>query len=271
MSKELTPVDQLKKTLANMETQFKAALPSHVPHKKFIRVIQTAISQNPALVKADRTSFLSACLSLAEKGLVCNGSEAALVMFGDKVTPMVMLAGLMKLIRNSGELLSITSQLVYKNDKFKYFVDSSGENLEHEPNLFSDRGDLIGVYAIARTKDGGVYIEVMTLADIEKVKKSSRSASNGPWVTWFDQMAKKSVLRRLAKRLPSSTDLDQLLSDDDKAEFVNDQPQAAGVMPRTSEDNLDQNGEVIDVSPAPETQPKKSKMEKIVEASEVPI
>lgn len=262
MSNQLTPVDSLKRTLANMETQFKAALPSHVPHKKFIRVIQTAISQNPALVKADRTSFLSACLSLAEKGLVCNGSEASLVMFGDKVTPMVMLAGLMKLIRNSGQLLSITSQLIYKNDKFKFFVDGNGEHIEYEPNLFSDRGEMIGVFALARTTDNGVYIEVMTMAEIDKIKKSSRSAGSGPWVTWFDQMAKKSVLRRLAKRLPSSTDLESELSDDDKAEFVNDpHPQSL--------QQTEPLGEVVDVSPEP--QPKKSKLETIVEASEVPI
>lgn len=258
----IKPVDQLKKTLSLMKEQFSAALPPHIPVDRFIRVIQTGVSMNPALVTANRESLLAACMRLAEKGLVPDGSEAALVMFGEKVTAMPMLSGILKLVRNSGELQSITAQLVYKNDKFKYFVDSSGENLEHEPNLFSDRGDLLGCYAIARTKDGGVYIEVMTLADIEKVKKSSRSASNGPWVTWFDQMAKKSVLRRLAKRLPSSTDLDQLLSDDDKAEFVNDQPAQSSPQPESS-------SEIIDVSPEP--QPKKSKLETIVEASEVPI
>jgi recombination protein RecT len=262
MSKELTSVDSLKRTLTSMATQFKAALPPHIPHERFVRVIQTAISQNPALVKADRTSFLSACMRLAEKGLEPNGADAALVMFGEKVTPMVMIAGLLRLIRNSGELKSITSQLVYKNDKFKYYVDSEGEHIEHEPNLFSDRGDMIGCYAIARTNDNGIYIEVMTMADIEKIKKSSRSAGSGPWVSWFDQMAKKSVLRRLAKRLPSSTDIEQVLSDDDKAEFVNDQPAQASQQPEQQDD-------AIDVSPAPEA--KKSKLEKIVEASEVPI
>lgn len=257
----IQPVDQLKKTLANMATQFKAALPPHISHERFVRVIQTAISTNPALVKADRTSFLAACLKLAEKGLAADGVEAALVTFGDKVTAMPMLAGTLKLVRNSGELKTITAQMVYKNDKFKYWVDSDGEHLNHEPNLFSERGEAIGVYSMAVTKENGVYIEVLTMADIEKVKKSSRSAANGPWVTWFEQMAKKSAIRRLAKRLPSSTDLDTALSDDDRAEFVDVQP----AKPQQE----------IDVTePAPEQeapQEKKLNMEKIVEANEIPI
>ncbi len=255
----LKPVDQLKKTLVSMKEQFSTALPKHISPAKFVRVLQTAVSTNPGLVTANRDSLLASCMRLAEKGLNADGNEAALVLFGDKVTPMVMLGGVLKLARNSGEIKSITSQTVYKNDIFEYWIDVDGEHINHRPSFFSDRGEMIGVYALAQTKDNGIYIEVLTMSDIEKIKKSSRSANSGPWQSWFEQMAKKSALRRLCKRLPSSTDLDQALSDDDEREFVNDQPAQQAV-----------SDEPIDVSPAPEEQ-KKSKMEKIVEASEVPI
>lgn len=260
-TKPLQPVDVLKKTLSQMKSQFEMALPKHIDVDRFVRVLQTGISQNPNLVKANRESLLAACMSLAQQGLIPDGKEAALVPFGDKITPMPMVAGLLKKIRNSGELKSITAQVVYKNDKFRYWVDLNGEQIQHEPNFFDDRGPAIGVYALATTKDGGLYVEVMTNADVEKIKKSSRSAGSGPWVTFAEEMMKKSAIRRLAKRLPMSTDIEQTLSSDDERDFINDEPTV--FVP------AEQQGDVIDVSPEP--QPKKSKLETIVEASEVPI
>lgn len=89
---------------------------------------------------------------------------------------MPMIAGLLKLVRNSGELLSITSQLVYEADMFKYYVDEEGEHLKHEPNILAaNRGSMIGAYALAKTKDGGVYIEVMSMEQLNQVKNASRS------------------------------------------------------------------------------------------------
>ena len=267
-TKQLTPVDSLKKSLTAMRSQFEMALPKHISVDKFVRVLQTAISTNPALVTADRNSLMAACMKASQDGLLPAGREAALVTFNSKDGPpkvqyMPMIAGILKKVRNSGELKSITSQLVYKNDKFKYYVDGDGEHIIHEPNLFSDRGHLIGVYALATTKDEGIYIEVLTMTDVEKVKNSSRSKSTGPWAGDFaSEMIKKSALRRLSKRLPMSTDLEQALSDDDKDEFVNDQP-------AQSSPQSEQQDDVIDVSPAPDV--KKSKLETIVEASEVPI
>ena len=170
--KALQPVDVLKKTLTQMKSQFEMALPPHIPVDRFVRVLQTGISQNPNLVKANRESLLAACMSLAQQGLIPDGKEAALVPFGDKVTPMPMVAGLLKKIRNSGELKSITAQVVYKNDKFRYWVDLNGEQINHEPNFFDDRGQAIGVYALATTKGGGLSDEVMIKDDVEQIKKT---------------------------------------------------------------------------------------------------
>jgi recombination protein RecT len=211
----IKPMDEFRNSLKLLEPQFKMALPNHIPVERFIRVAQTAIQSNPHLLTLDRSSLFAACVKSAQDGLLPNGSEAALVPFKDKVQYLPMVGGILKKIRNSGELSSITSQLVYEKDEFKYWIDSDGEHLKHEPNMFVDRGDLIGVYALAKTKDGGVYIEVMTMAQVDDIKKSSRS-NNGPWQgPFFTEMIKKSAIRRLSKRLPMSTDLESTLSADD--------------------------------------------------------
>lgn len=227
MSKQLTPVDDLKKSIEAMAPQFKAALPQHIPIERFVRAVQTAISNTPSLAQANRTSFYAACMKSAEMGLFANGRDAALVPYGDKVTFIPMIAGVLKLIRNSGELATIMAEIVYANDSFEYWVDTEGPHLKHRPEVFKPRGRSVGVYALAKMKDGAVFIEVMNDEQVTAVRKSSRSPDKGPWSQFPEEMAKKTILRRLAKRLPMSTDLDQVITrDDDMYEF--NQPVVAG-------------------------------------------
>ena len=211
----------LKKDITNMEAQFKAALPEHVTVKKFTRVLLTAISSTPDLQDANKTTLFASCMSLAQQGLMPDGKEAAIVTFKSKKTGVVsaqampMVAGILKLIRNSGELASLSPHTVYKNDTFDYWIDENGEHLTHRPLLDGDRGDFTHAYCMAKTKDGAVYIEVMSKSELDKVRNSSRAKDFGPWKTWYGEMAKKTVIRRLAKRLPMSTDLDMAIKADD--------------------------------------------------------
>lgn len=243
----------IKKDISAMGPQFAMALPKHIPVEKFTRVLVTAVSTSPNLLDADRKTLFAACMKSAQDGLLPDGREAAIVTYSGKngvvAQFMPMVSGILKKVRNSGELASITAQVVYKNDKFRYWVDSDGEHLEHEPNLFSDRGDKIGVYALAKTKDGAIYVEVLTVQQIESIKKVSR-AQSGPWAGPFaEEMWKKSAIRRLAKRLPMSTDLDQVIHSDEEI-----------FKPETSA-----NEQVVEAVPTP-TQ-KKKKFEQVVEAA----
>jgi recombination protein RecT len=197
-----------------MGEQFRAALPRHIDTEKFQRVLVTAVSTNTDLLNCDQRTLFAAAMKSAQVGLLPDGKEAALVAFGDKVQFMPMVAGILKLIRNSGQLKSITAEVIRKNDEFEYYTDETGKRFRHKANWLGDRGEVIGVYAHAITTDGGVYIDVMSRDDVEKIRSVSRSRSRGPWVDWWDEMAKKTVIRRLAKYLPSSSDLDGVDDDD---------------------------------------------------------
>ncbi len=213
----MNALQEIRHNLTAMKDQFKMALPTHIAPDKFIRVLQTAINNNQNLANANRISLYAACMQAAQDGLLPDGKESALVMFKDRVAYMPMVSGILKKVRNSGELLSITSQIIFKNDDFKFYVDENGEHLHHTPNLFSERGDVIGAYAIAKTKDGGIYIEVMSMEQLESVRKVSRSADSGPWAGAFkSEMYRKTVIRRLAKRLPLSTDIEKTLEIDNE-------------------------------------------------------
>lgn len=216
IKKRVDPITEVRTTMTAMESQFKLALPPHIPADRFIRVVMTAIQTNPDLLTLERQSLFGACMKAAQDGLLPDGKEAALVPFKGKVQYMPMVTGILKKVRNSGDLSTITSQIVRAADKFRYWVDADGEHIEHEPLMFGDRGKPIGVYALAKTKDGSSYIEIMTADQVQDVRDVSQ-AKSGPWNGPFEgEMWRKTAIRRLSKRLPMSTDMEQVIQRDDE-------------------------------------------------------
>jgi len=216
MSNELSVINEVRGSLERMQPQFKMALPPNISPERFTRIAVTAIQGNPALLSANRMSLYGACMKCAQDGLLPDGREAALVTFKDTVQYMPMVAGILKKVRNSGDLATIGAHVVYENDTFSYTLGDD-ERIDHKPLLVGDRGKPVLTYAIAKTKDGGIYREVMTEAQIQSVRNVSRARDNGPWNGPFaDEMRRKTAIRRLSKRLPMSTDADELLRHDDE-------------------------------------------------------
>jgi recombination protein RecT len=162
-------------------------------------------------------------LNAATDGLLPDGREAALVLFGQEAVYMPMIAGIYKKVRNSGEISTLSSHVVYENDDFSYWIDEGGPHLRHAPLLADDRGKTTSVYAVCKLKDGSVEIETMTVAQVEKVRAVSRS-KGGPWKDWWDEMARKTVVRRLSKRLPMSSDQERVMQRDDSMYDLEQKP-----------------------------------------------
>ncbi len=216
-AKPARPIDVLRKQLASLP-EIAQNLPSTVSPDKFRNVVITAANMTPDLLGADRRSLLGACVKCAADGLVPDGREAALVLMGNKVQYMPMIAGVLKRARNSGEIASLVVQVVYERDAFTWSPCDPERPIQHTtPPLAEERGAPIGAYAIARLKDGSVMAEVMSKAEIEKVRGVSRAKGSGPWVQWWDQMARKTVLRRLSKYLPmDAAPMEALLQRDEE-------------------------------------------------------
>ena len=165
----------------------------------------------------------------AQDGLLPDGREAAFVVYNTNVAPqgqpkrfikkvqyLPMVWGIVKKVRNSGELASIAANVVFENDEFSYALGDE-EAIHHKPLLTGDRGKPMAVYAIAKTKDGSIYREVLSRDDVEAVRNVSRAKESGPWAGPFAlEMWRKTAIRRLAKRLPMSTDLESVIRRDDE-------------------------------------------------------
>jgi recombination protein RecT len=226
-ARQLTPQAQVRDDLTKMADQLKMALPSHVSVEKFQRVAMTAIQSDPDLLAADRRSLFGAITRAAQDGLLPDKREGALVIFTNKIKGqngerdqyvkavqwMPMVAGILKKVRQSGEISGISAHVVYQADDFVHRLGDD-ESIEHNPPALGEpRGKPVGAYAVATLRDGFKIREVMDLAQIERVRAVSKTGQWGPWKDWWDEMARKTVIRRLSKRLPMSTDIEAVIND----------------------------------------------------------
>ncbi|MBC6714731.1 recombinase RecT [Aurantimonas sp. DM33-3] len=209
-----TAVVEVRAQMGRMTAEFTRALPSHIPPERFERVVMTAIQQNPTLLECTRSSLWNSAMKAAQDGLLPDGREGAMVPYKGEVTWMPMIGGIRKKVRNSGEIATWDVQAAYENDLFEFEL---GDNpyIKHRPTLQA-RGKLIAVYSVATLKSGEKSRDVMSVSEVEEIRKKSR-AQNGPWKdpTFYPEMAKKTVARRHSKVLPMSSDLDDLIRRDD--------------------------------------------------------
>lgn len=245
--KAVAKTDAFRGFLSSQKSEFDKVLPSHISFEKFQRTVMTAVLVSPELLEADRASLMVSCIKAATDGLLPDNRDSALVIFnskqGDqwikKVQYLPMYAGILKKVRQSGDLASAVTHVVYEKDKFEYFLGDD-ERISHEPYLGSDnRGEIIAAYCIAKLKDGTIFREVMPRADIEKVRRSSKSGNDekgnpkGIWAAWYEEMARKTVFRRCAKWLPQSVEIVENAFNNDDSMAVMDQvaggePEAIG-------------------------------------------
>lgn len=235
------PIALFQSQLETRARDIQAALPAHITPDKFQRTVMTAVAQNPDLLKADRQSLILACYKAAQDALLPDGREAALVTFNTRqkgedgqwrtvkqIQYMPMVYGLRKKILQSGGVVSLEVNVVYRAEvekgTFLYEVGLEPP-LRHRPSLDLDDEEMaddqiVAAYSIATMKDGTKSYEVMRRAEINKVRAVSQTGATGrtdrqgnaitpkgPWVDWFAEMAKKTVMRRHAKTLPMSGDL----------------------------------------------------------------
>jgi recombination protein RecT len=181
--------------------QVAKALPRHLTPDRFIRVACTTMMRVPKLAQCEQASFFNALLTLSQLGLEPDGRRAHLIPFGKECQLIIDYKGLVELAMRSGNVAKIHADVVCENDFFQY---DRGEIKAHQIDFKKPRGLVYAAYAICQFKDGTEKAEVMNREEIDAVRKRSKAGQNGPWVTDWNEMAKKTVFRRLSKWLPLS-------------------------------------------------------------------
>ncbi len=199
--------------IKSMEGEIKKALPSVITPERFTRMVLSAISVNPKLAQCTPSSFLGAMMSAAQLGLEPNTplGQAYLIPYKnrgvDEVQFQLGYKGLIDLAYRSGEVELVQAHIVYENDEFtlEYGLEPK---LVHKP-ADRDRGEPIKVYAMFKTKSGGYGFDVMSMDEVRRhAERYSQAYKSGfsPWKSNFEEMAKKTVLKRVLKYAPLKSD-----------------------------------------------------------------
>lgn len=222
IQKSNTKDTSIKGYVKAMESGIRAALPSVMTPERFTRIVMTALSTTPELNECTPQSFLGAMMTAAQLGLEPNTplGQAYLIPYRNKgvLEAQFQLGykGLIDLAYRSGEVELVQAQCVYENDTFTYQFGLEPK-LEHIP-ADSNRGELVKVYALFKTKSGGFGFEVMSVDDVrEHAKKYSKSYSStySPWAKNFEEMAKKTVLKKCLKYAPLKSEFARGISSDE--------------------------------------------------------
>lgn len=216
-------------------------LPSQIAPERFMAGLQSALLKNPALMQIHPTLVRNEVIQWVSRGLTFDPyfAEVYLVVRKnfkkqrDEPSALIGVNGLLKLVRQSGLVTSVTTEIVYEHDTFDVSLGLH-RDLIHKPELMRDPGPAKFVYAVAHVEGEAVF-RVMGMAEVEKHRAASdgwKAFSAGrikstPWSEWPEAMAKKTVLRALLKTLPQSSEIAEILKKDDETDYTNDNDESA--------------------------------------------
>jgi recombination protein RecT len=232
-------------------------LPNAAAATRFKRVVIQALAKNPDLLACTPDSVVTSVFEAAAMGLEPTGAVggAHLVPFnvnvGTQQSPrwekraqlIPDYRGVVRMVtrpKRSGapaDVLTIEARAVKEGDEFAYELGAGEPRIHHVPTLAPDRSakPTTHVYAVARLRSGASQVDVMDRAEIEKVRQRGRKKGISPWDTDWDEMAKKTVVKRLAKLLPVEPEVRSILARED--ELAEPEPSAAPALathaPRT--------------------------------------
>ena len=231
------PTDTAAVFIDKLKESWALVLPKVCTPERFARVALTCLRKTPKLSVAlqtpqGRLSLSEQFMKCAELGIEPDGRRAYLIPYKNEVQLIIDYKGIAELVMRSGKISNIHADKVCENDEFEYNV---GMIEKHRIDFKRERGKAYAYYAVVTFKDGTKKCEVMSKDEIDKIRKRSKSANVGPWVTDYDEMAKKTVFRRLSKWLPQSPEMQKVLDIDDedfsKGRQIVDVPVAPDVAP----------------------------------------
>lgn len=197
--------------------------------QKMLKMFAIAGSRTPKLMQCTPLSVLDAMVRCAELGLMPSTlGTAYLIPYENRRAGTVECQliigyrGLVELARRSGQISTIQAGVVREGDifDFSYGVETT---FKHVPKG-NFKAKITHVWALAKFNGGGHQLEVMTVDEVEAIRSRSRAGNNGPWVSDYGEMCKKTALRRLCKMLPLTPEVEAGLEQIEKGEFNLDLP-----------------------------------------------
>ena len=224
--------DGFKAMLNHAWPRMAAVLPKHMSADRMYQLALSTYNQTPELAACSPQSVLGCLMKCTALGLepsAVDGLGRAYILpynnrkTGRKEAQLIIgYKGMIDLARRSGEIVDISARAVHEGDFFEYEYGVN-ETIRHIPSTeYDGTQPLTHVYMVAHFKDGGHYIEVMTKNEVDAVRKRSKASNYGPWVTDYEAMARKTVIRRAFPYMPVSVEVQADVVNDERTPIVSD-------------------------------------------------
>lgn len=183
--------------------------------ERLMKQAEVCIFKNPDIGRCNPATLVLAVSQAAELGLDLTSGLGTcyLVPYNGVCQLIIGYRGLIELARRSGNISTIEARVVRQGDEFDY-QQGTEQFIRHRPGE-NENAAITHVYAIAVLADGGKQFEVMTKRQVDRIAKNSPV-----WKQHYDEMARKTVVRRLCKYLPLSPDLMKAAEFEDEYEVV---------------------------------------------------
>lgn len=193
--------------------------------------------------KCDPNSIKDAVINLALTGATLNPAMQQAYLIPRSIKGRLRCSldfsyrGLVNIAVDSDSVLDIDATCVYEKDKF-FYQQGLNPMLDHVPTMEGKRGELIGVYAIAILHHGIKKFIYLSKDDVEKARKSSTAPNSPAWTQWYEEMARKTAVKRLYKLLPQTERMSTavaVVNEHEGLDTGRDTSKAAEVMKRFAE------------------------------------
>lgn len=223
MSTELqkAPAKQDIKSLITsdgMREKIAEVLPKYLTAEQLTRVMVGTMARVPKLAECTPASLLNALMLCAQAGLLPDGRNAHLIPYGSNVQVIFDYKGLVQIAERNG-IQNIRAIAIHEKDALEYRMDGASVVFNWTPDYLKDRGEIVA-FAATCIRDGNTDVEIMTKAEVDAIRKRSKSGNSGPWVTDYAEMGKKTVLRRMSKRWPLSPEQSAAIESEAREDFV---------------------------------------------------
>jgi len=251
------PKKGLRDLLQQMTPEIAKALPKHVKPDRMARIALTALNSTPKLADCTPASFLGSIVQAAQLGLEVNTplGQAYLIPYKTTCQLIIGYQGMLDLARRSGLVRAVYAFAVREGDDFSWTLGLN-PSVTHVPSTDPGRESqqLTHVYAVAKLEGGEPLFTVLTRAEVEKYRRRSRAANDGPWVTDYEAMALKTAIRRLFRWLPKSAEMAHAVAVDEAPELGRSQLESAPeVIEALQSQGIDVAGELAEPAHDPVT------------------
>lgn len=218
----------LARTITGVMPQLPSLLPPDISVEQFRAALFLELSGRQQLAQCTDTSLRDAVIKAGINGML-PGRDCHLLPFKNKGRLEAVFVpnyfGILLTLERTGKVRKAFAQAVHEHDAFTF--DFFADTYSHVPAMLQGKepGKLLFYYGAVQTTDGVYHVEPMELSEIEGIKRRAPAHDSGPWQTDFDQMARKTALKRCCKFVRLTQQQQEMLAEDDARELLDIPPE----------------------------------------------